>query len=255
MSSPIVSIVTPTFNRSEFLPFLYQCVQNQTLSDWEWIIIDDSDEESSFIKSIQNTRINYQHIPSRVILGDKRNICADLAQGEFIVHFDDDEYYAPHYIETMVKLLVSKNSDIIKLSGFFIFSKIYQKFAFWNLLEKTGIHYIWSPEAMVVGSIENPSTDLLEVHLGYGFSYVYRKKVSQIIRFQSIAFNEDAPFIKAAMALGFKTELLSDDVGLCIHILHAHNSSKCFPQYVIPIQIVKRLFTELPAEIFTLGVK
>ena len=250
MTSPRVSIVTPTYNREEFLPLIYECIINQTILDWEWIIIDDSRETSTFINSLNHPNIHYHFLSHRMTVGDKRNLCSDLARGEYIAHFDDDEYYAPHYLESMIKLLDLQNSDILKLSAFFIFSKIYHKFAYWNLLEKTGIHYIWSPEPMIVGSIEHTNTDLIDNHLGYGFSYVYKKLVSQTIRFESVSFNEDTPFIKTSMALGFKVQLLGDDVGLCIHILHQHNTSKCFPQYVLPSPIVKRLFGTLPESIF-----
>jgi len=247
MTYPSISIVTPSFDREIFLPQIYECICKQTKTDWEWIVIDDSTEPSAFINSLSNPKINYIHSKTRLTIGDKRNLCTDLAKGEYIVHFDDDEYYAPHYIDSMIQLLKLQQADILKLSGFFIYSQIYRKFAYWNLLEKTGIHYIWSPEPMVVGTIVNENTDLIDVHLGYGFSYVYKKLVAQTIRFESISFNEDAFFIKAAIALGFKTQMLSDDVGLCVHVLHEHNTSKCFPQYVLPTPIVKRLFGNLPS--------
>lgn len=250
MNKPLVSIVTPTYNREEYLPLIYECINKQITDNWEWIIVDDSPQPSPFIESLNDPRIHYQFSASRMTIGDKRNLCSDLAKGEYIAHFDDDEYYAPHYIDSMIQLLQLQQGDILKLSGFFIYSKIYKKFAYWNLLEKTGIHYIWSPSSMIVGNIENTNTDLLDNHLGYGFSYVYKKIVAQTIRFESVSFNEDAPFIKAAMALGFKTQLLADDVGLCVHILHEHNTSKCFPQYVLPTPIVQRLFGPLPTRIF-----
>lgn len=250
MKCPTISIVTPTYNREEFLPLIYKSIIHQTTLDWEWIIVDDSDRPSQFIKSLKNSKINYQYSPTRISIGEKRNLCSDLASGEYIAHFDDDEYYAPHYLDSMVKLLELQSGDILKLSGFFIYSKIYHKFAYWNLLEKTGIHYIWSPEPMVVGNIEHSNPDLMDNHLGYGFSYIYKRSVSQTIRFEPVSFNEDTLFIKAAMAIGFKTHLLADDVGLCIHMLHLNNTSKCFPQYIIPTPIAKRLFILLPSEIF-----
>jgi len=250
MKTPSISIATPTYNREQFLPLIYKSIIQQTTPDWEWIIIDDSDRPSEFIKSLNSPNINYHHLSTRLSIGEKRNLCSELAQGKYIAHFDDDEYYAPHYLDSMIKLLELQQSDILKLSGFFIYSKIYHKFAYWNLLEKTGIHYIWSPEAMVVGTIEYANPDLMDNHLGYGFSYVYKRSVSQTIQFEPVSFNEDALFIKAAMNIGFKTQLLADDVGLCIHILHMHNTSKCFPQYILPTPIVKRLFSSLPIEIF-----
>ena len=250
MSELSVSIVTPTHNREDYLPFIYKCITSQTHKDFEWIIIDDSDRPSHFIETLNDPRVTYRFEAKRMSIGEKRNLCVELARGEFIVHFDDDEYYAASYVESMIGLLRLQSSDVIKLSGFFIFSKIYNKFAYWNLLEKTGVHFVWSNEPMIVGVIENTNADMQDNHLGYGFSYVYKRKVAETVKFAHVSFNEDAPFIKAAMALGFKTDLLSDDVGLCIHVLHDQNTSKCFPQYVLPTPIVKRLFANLPAEWF-----
>ena len=38
---PLVSIVTPSYNSEKFIAATIASVQNQTVSDWEMIIIDD----------------------------------------------------------------------------------------------------------------------------------------------------------------------------------------------------------------------
>ena len=248
----LVSLVTPTYDRDAYLPLIHKCILNQTYTNWEWIVIDDSQEESAFMLGLNDPRIIYNYEGKRISIGEKRNLCSEIARGEFIVHFDDDEYYAPQYVDSMIQLLLLKSGDIIKLSGFFIFSKVYKQFAYWDLLRKTGIHYIWSSDPMVVGVIEDTNNDLQGNHLGYGFSYVYKKKVASLIKFEHVSFNEDRPFIESAMALGFKTHLLADDVGLCIHVLHDKNTSRCFPQYLLPTPIVHRLFLNLPQDPFRL---
>ena len=248
----LVSIVTPTYDRVAYLPLIYQCIVNQTYTRWEWIVIDDSPEENAFMLTLDDPRVIYKHECKRLSIGEKRNLCSQIAQGDFVVHFDDDEYYAPQYVDSMIQLLILKSSDIIKLSGFFIFSKIYKQFAYWDMLKKTGIHYVWSADPMVVGVIEDTNQDLQENHLGYGFSYAYKKNVASSIKFEDVSFNEDRPFIQAAISLGFKTQLLADDVGLCIHVLHEQNTSRCFPQYLLPTPIVNRLFINLPRDPFRL---
>lgn len=44
-------------------------------------------------------------------IGLKRNICMHLASGSVICNFDDDDLYAPSYIEAMVWHLEKKQCD------------------------------------------------------------------------------------------------------------------------------------------------
>jgi Glycosyl transferase family 2 len=39
---PLVSIITPTFNRAELLPTIWECVRAQSFSDFEWLVLDRS---------------------------------------------------------------------------------------------------------------------------------------------------------------------------------------------------------------------
>jgi hypothetical protein len=149
----------------------------------------------------------------------------------------------------MLELLQIKSADIIKLSGFYIFSQIYQKYAYWNLLEKTGFHMAWSTQPMTTGFIQDHQGQLDDNHLGYGFSYVFHKRVADSVKFKDVFFNEDAPFIKEAIAKGFNTQLMGDEAGLCIHVLHEHNTSQCFPQYLIPAHVMRHIFKSLPPEL------
>ena len=53
---PVISVITPTFNRANELPFLVQSIQNQTLdhSLFEMIIVDDgsTDNTESLVHSL-----------------------------------------------------------------------------------------------------------------------------------------------------------------------------------------------------------
>ena len=46
MSHPFVSVITPTYNRRRFLPYLIQCYLQQTYPKerMEWIILDDGED-------------------------------------------------------------------------------------------------------------------------------------------------------------------------------------------------------------------
>ena len=44
---PLVTIITPTYNRAEKLPILYESLINQTNKDFEWLIVDDGSEDTA----------------------------------------------------------------------------------------------------------------------------------------------------------------------------------------------------------------
>lgn len=109
---PLVSILTPTYERHAFLPFLARMIARQSypLRDIEWVVVDDSE------RSIQTwldrcthlraalRRISYVHLPAKEPIGCKRNLTKTLAHGEYLIHMDDDDYYAPNYVETVVQM-------------------------------------------------------------------------------------------------------------------------------------------------------
>lgn len=113
-----VSCICPTYNRSNFLPLLIKLFHNQTYSqdNMELIILDDStDNNMNIIKELDKYgNIRYFHSNKKMKLGKKRNILHQLARGEYIVCFDDDDYYPPTRVEYAINKL--KNNDI-KIGG------------------------------------------------------------------------------------------------------------------------------------------
>jgi len=208
--------------------------------------LDDSEQPSAYFLAQSDPRIRYHHAHTRQCVGDKRNWCNGQARGAIIAHVDDDEYYAPQYLEYMVNHIEAKGADLVKLSAFFIYSALYDRFAYWDLTEKNGLHFIWSDQPIAVAHVDEANTIFKDNHLGYGFSYVYLKTVWSTCPFVSVAFNEDAPFVRNALTQSKVVEFVKDEVGLCIHVLHAANTSACFPQYAIPVSLVRTIFPGVP---------
>jgi glycosyltransferase involved in cell wall biosynthesis len=52
----LVTIITPTYNRSDKLPLLFESLQKQSCHDFEWLIVDDGsrDETEKCIENFQN---------------------------------------------------------------------------------------------------------------------------------------------------------------------------------------------------------
>jgi glycosyltransferase involved in cell wall biosynthesis len=120
MSRPFVSVLTPTYNRVQFIPRLIECYKAQIYPKefMEWIILDDGQELCKDIieqasKEIPNIR--YIQLEEKLNIGEKRNILNNEAKGEIIVCMDDDDYYSPYRVSHAVEELVKQPK--IKLAG------------------------------------------------------------------------------------------------------------------------------------------
>jgi len=115
-ATPFVSVVCPTWNRREFLPYLLYIYQYQDYpaEKRELVILDDSEQSNEDLiammveAGLQNVR--YIHSKERLALGKKRNMLNELAQGEYIICFDDDDYYPPNKISYQVGEMQRNNA-------------------------------------------------------------------------------------------------------------------------------------------------
>lgn len=242
--APVVSVITSTWQREAILLHAYRSFAHQDLRACEWIVIDDSARPSAFMQGLDDPRVLYRHVPQRMSTGAKRNLAVALARAEVIAHFDDGEYYAPDYLRTMCAQLSRRGADFVKLSAFFLYSRVYGQFAWWDLLRKSGLHFHWSPLPMVALNFPPDHKAFADNHSGYGFSYVYTKRLWAAGPFEPCALNEDGQFLRAALERGANVAHFPDDVGLCLHVLHAHSTPASFPQYLLPDALVTRHFPQ-----------
>lgn len=116
MSREFVSVVTPTYNRRKFLPILIHLYKTQTYpkEHRELIILDDSltTNEDLIPKDYPNIRYYYHN--EKMTLGEKRNKLNELARGDIIVCFDDDDY---HYPERITNSVVKLNQEKKNIAG------------------------------------------------------------------------------------------------------------------------------------------
>ena len=49
--SPVLSIITPTYNRRHLLPRVLASVTQQTLTDFEWVIVDDGSTDETSLRA------------------------------------------------------------------------------------------------------------------------------------------------------------------------------------------------------------
>ena len=242
-----VSIITPTFDREKHLPQILGCIASQDYPDFEWLILDDSPAPSQVLGNIAGSNIRYEHISNRVSIGEKRNRLVEQAKGEIIVHFDDDDFYAADYVSTLVAAIQDKDAGLLNLRGWFLYDFRSRFFGYWDLNVKEGLHFECGDQAVRLTMLtKDKNGGLVHNHLGFGFGWAYRKEVWQRSHFPDKDWNEDGEFALAA-AENFKLDGISDDRGICLHILHASNTSICFPQYQLPAFMLRQYFPLIKA--------
>lgn len=104
---PFVSVITPTYNRKRFIPYLIKCYESQDYRKdrMEWIILDDGQEKvGDFFKEASKKIPNIRYIPldEKLTIGAKRNRLNQEAKGSIIVAMDDDDYYPPTRVSAVV---------------------------------------------------------------------------------------------------------------------------------------------------------
>src|ERR1700730_5261279 len=91
MITPLVSCIMPTYNRRPIIPHAIDYFLRQTYAHRELIILDDgTDAIEDLVPS--DRRIRYERLPKKITFGAKLNLGCELAKGELIAHFDDDDW-------------------------------------------------------------------------------------------------------------------------------------------------------------------
>ena len=110
MNTPSVTCITPTARRAEWLRHAAELL-SAAPGVAEWIIVlDEGDEQDVSARG----EILTQHIvvPAGTLIGVKRNLACERATGDIIIHWDDDDWYAPWRVEFQVDELLSNGADI-----------------------------------------------------------------------------------------------------------------------------------------------
>lgn len=111
----MITIIVATYNRAHFISESLVYIQKQTFKDFECLVIDDGSTDGTrqllSKVAIEDPRIKYFKRSSNYQKGlpGCRNYGLDLAKGDYIVFFDDDDIPHPRLLELAVKNL--KNSE------------------------------------------------------------------------------------------------------------------------------------------------
>lgn len=116
MQKGLVSIIIPAYNMEDYLQKCLDSITNQTYEDYEIIVVDDGSTDNTLNickkNKSENEKINIIHQKNTGV-SSARNVGMQLAQGEYIVFLDADDYVSEIYLETLVLGMQKSQMTII----------------------------------------------------------------------------------------------------------------------------------------------
>jgi glycosyltransferase involved in cell wall biosynthesis len=112
---PLVSVVLPTHNRAALVPRAVRSVLAQTYRHLELVVVDDaSGDATSDVLAEFSAADRRVHVVRRELSQmagnpeNPRNTGLHVARGEYVGFLDDDDRYAPEFLERMVAFLATR---------------------------------------------------------------------------------------------------------------------------------------------------
>ena len=94
-SSPLVSVVIPSYNHGRFLGRALQSVIDQTYTNWEVIIVDNrsTDNTDEVLAGFLDSRLVHLKTDNKGVIAKSRNVGIRVARGEWIAFLDSDDWW------------------------------------------------------------------------------------------------------------------------------------------------------------------
>ena len=114
----LVSIITATYNNAAFLAETIDSVLKQSITNWEWIIVNNgsSDNTNILLAQIHDPRIRIIELEKNMGVSGGRNIGIQNSYGEFICFLDGDDLLPQNSLESRLKIF-EKNQSIEFVDG------------------------------------------------------------------------------------------------------------------------------------------
>jgi len=109
----IFSIFTTSFNSFDKIIRAFNSLKHQTLTNWEWVIIDDSPDDTNFqflkdnLSSDSRVRI-YRRFENNGYIGNVKNEAVSLCRGKYVLELDHDDEILPFVLQESADLFHNK---------------------------------------------------------------------------------------------------------------------------------------------------
>lgn len=110
---PLVTVFTPAYKTGNKIRRPFNSLRSQTYGDWEWVIVDDSDDDGETFEMLtkmaeedHRVRVYKENRHTGVIGSLKKDACM-LGRGKYLVELDHDDELTPDALERVVKAFES----------------------------------------------------------------------------------------------------------------------------------------------------
>jgi len=114
---PLVSVIMPAYNAAQHVAKSIASVQNQTIADWELIVLDDGSSDATVqtvaVLAEADARIRlYENVQNKGAAGS-RNRGLELCRGEYVAFLDSDDLWRPEKLEKQLDCFQKTGADLV----------------------------------------------------------------------------------------------------------------------------------------------
>ena len=115
MSTPLFSIVIPTYNRGDLVRYAIQSVLKQTFGDFEIVVSDNcsTDDTPEVVTGFTDPRLRYVRPPRHLVIADNWEFARSKATGKLILMLGDDDALVTTALERFAAESSDHNADFL----------------------------------------------------------------------------------------------------------------------------------------------
>ncbi len=174
---PLVSVILTTRDRPRLLRIALACYRHQTYEPRELIVVDDGELHPADEDEIRAAGGMLIRLNTVTPLGAKLNVGAGAGRGRLCAKMDDDDWYGPAYLATMVDAILRRSSTVCRPLIAFVSQFLFFDIASWTVRDTTS------------GSVP-------------GATLVFAREDWEERPFRHIAHHEDMWFLRDQLASG-----------------------------------------------------
>jgi glycosyltransferase involved in cell wall biosynthesis len=117
---PLVSVVMPTFEQAAFLPRAIASLRDQSLADWELVVVDDGSRDATadaLAPFLDDPRIRLFRLARNQGMGAALNAGLDAARATRIAYLPSDDVYYREHLASLAALLDAQPMAVAACSG------------------------------------------------------------------------------------------------------------------------------------------
>lgn len=113
---PLVTVIMPAYNAERFLEEAVRSVMNQTLTDWELLILEDCAKDDTLALAqklaAEDERITVLPNAENMGVARTRNRGFELARGKYVALLDSDDVWHPDKLEKQIARMEETRADL-----------------------------------------------------------------------------------------------------------------------------------------------